>query len=134
MSRASFFFFFFKGKKERRGSKEKKNEKKPETEHSLFVFLELKKKTGKHEYEQGGGIALEAQDLTDFLHHPEFPTCILEPGQAMTRVFELRWGVASAAERKKDGASCGAAAEKKEEKKATASSDKSAVGAEEMMM
>lgn len=46
----------------------------------------------------------------------------------MTRVFELRWGVTAA---EKDGASCGAA----EKKAATASSDnKSAVGAEEMMM
>lgn len=85
---------------------------------------------GNHEYEQGGGIALEAQDFTDFLHHPDFPSCVLEPGQAMTRVFELRWG---SVEKKKDGASsCGV--KKKAAAVTAAGSDKSAVGAEEMMM
>ena len=80
---------------------------------------------GNHEYEQGGGIALEAQDFTDFLHHQEFPSCVLEPGQAMTRVFELRWG---SVEKKKEGNSCGSKAV------TVAASGKSAVGAEEMMM
>lgn len=112
-------FFLLLEKWRRETTERKKKEEK--------LTFALKKK-GKHEYEQGGGIALEAQDFTDFLHHPEFPTCILEPGQALTRVFELRWGVTAA---EKDGASCGAA----EKKAATASSDnKSAVGAEEMMM
>lgn len=82
-----------------------------------------------------GGIALEAQDFTDFLHHPEFPTCVLEPGQAMTRVFELRWGTATAAERGgKAPPSCGNAPKEAASAVTAPRSDKSAVGAEEMMM
>ena len=104
------------------------------------IHLQKKKKkktcTGRHEYEISGGIALEAQDFTDFLHHPDFPSCVLEPGQAMTRVFELRWGTTAAERSKKEGgktsSSCGAP---KEAAAVTAPrSDKSAVGAEEMMM
>lgn len=94
------------------------------------TFLKKTQKTGNHEYEQGGGIALEAQDFTDFLHHPGFPSCVLEPGQAMTRIFELRWG--SVEKSKEEKASC--AAKKKVTAVPAAASDKSAVGAEEMMM
>ena len=120
------------GRGKRAKVKRKKFSKKnsPSKEEEKKSKLSKLSKTGKHEYEQGGGIALEAQDFTDFLHHKEFPSCVLEPGQAMTRVFELRWGVASAAERGGKGEGGGAC----EAKKATAASNKSAVGAEEMMM
>lgn len=96
---------------------------------------------GGREYKQGGGIALEAQDFTDFLHHESFPSCVLGAGEAMTRVFELRWGDARAEARKFQGkAECGvnggggsssaaAAAEGKE-----AEEKKAAINAEEAMI
>jgi galactose mutarotase-like enzyme len=127
-----FSFFFVEreggGEREKREVRERRRKRKQNL--TFFDFPIKKLETGNHEYEQGGGIALEAQDFTDFLHHPDFPSCVLEPGQAMTRVFELRWG---SVEKKKDGASS-CDVKKKAAAVTAAGSDKSAVGAEEMMM
>ena len=43
-------------------------------------------------YPQYAGFALEAQDFSDFMHHPNFPQCVLRPGAGFRRVWQLKFG------------------------------------------
>jgi aldose 1-epimerase len=47
-------------------------------------------------YPQHAGFALEAQDFSDFMHHPHFPQCVLRPGGAYRRVWQLKFGTDAA--------------------------------------
>ncbi|HLF59848.1 MAG TPA: hypothetical protein VI980_01550, partial [Acidimicrobiia bacterium] len=42
-------------------------------------------------YPTGGGICLEAQHFPDSLHHPEYPTLIVEPGDSYRQTTEYRF-------------------------------------------
>jgi len=42
-------------------------------------------------YPTGGGICLEAQHFPDSLHHPEYPTLIVEPGGSYRQTTEYRF-------------------------------------------
>jgi aldose 1-epimerase len=52
---------------------------------------------GGDKYPQYAGFALEAQDFSDFVHHPNFPQCVLRPGAAFRRVWQLKFGTDAAA-------------------------------------
>ena len=47
-------------------------------------------------YGQWGGFALEAQGFTDFLHHANFPKCVLSPGKEFAYVWQLRFSTDTA--------------------------------------
>ena len=39
-----------------------------------------------------GGFCLETQNFPDAIHHPEFPSCVLRPGEVFASRTEYRFG------------------------------------------
>jgi aldose 1-epimerase len=48
--------------------------------------------TGGFQVPKHGGFCLETQHFPDSIHHPEFPSCVLRPGEVFSSRTEYRFG------------------------------------------